>query len=130
MAKYRLSALTIFIILLAVLLIGYLMHHKWENFKSSWVEGFNTDYTTSTLAQTLDGYSVNNKKVVKLYDDIYFDPVSKALIKNAPGELVMKKKDGTEVKHTFENSFKLESIGAGIVVNNKLGSRMIFDAST
>jgi len=130
MAKYRLSALTIFIILLAVLLIGYLMHHKWENFQSKMKEGFHTDYTTSTLAQTLDGYSVNNKKVVKLYDDIYFDPVSKALIKNAPGELVMKKKDGTEVKHTFENSFKLESMGAGKVIHSGLESRMIFSSST
>ena len=130
MAKYRLTALTIFIILLAVLLIGYLMHHKWENFQSKSREGFHTDYTTSTLAQTLDGYSVNNKKVVKLYDDIYFDPVSKALIKNAPGELVMKKKDRTEVKHTFENSFSLESIGAGNVVSDELGVSTIFNAST
>ena len=130
MAKYRLSALTIFIILLAVLLIGYLMHHKWENFKSSWVEGFHTDYTTSTLAQTLDGYSVNNKKVVRLYDELYFDPVSKVLIKKEPEQLVMKKKDGTEVKHTFGNSYKLESIGAGKVINSGLDTRTIFSSST
>ena len=133
MAKYRLSALTIFIILLAVLLIGYLMHHKWENFQSTSREGFHTDYTTSALAQTLDGYSVNNKKVVKLYDDIYFDPVSKALIKKEPGKLVMKKKDETEVKHTLENSFKLESIGAGYVSSPEIGTNnhgTIFNAST
>ena len=130
MAKYRLSALTIFIILLAVLLIGYLMHHKWENFQSKSREGFHTDYTTSALAQTLDGYSVNNKKVVQLYDELYFDPVSKVLIKKEPEQLVMKKKDGTEVKHTFGNSYKLESIGAGKVINAGLDTRTIFSSST
>ena len=130
MAKYRLSALTIFIILLAVLLIGYLMHHKWENFQSKLKEGFHTDYTTSTLAQTLEGYSVNNKKVVKLYDELYFDPISKVLIKKEPDQLVMKKKDGTELKHAFGNSYKLESIGSGKVINSSLDTRMIFSSST
>ena len=103
MATYRLSALTIFIILLAVLLIGFLMHNTWEYFTCgiSHKEGFHTDYTTSSLAQSLDGYSGNNKKVVKLATDLYFDPVSKLLIEKHENTLYMKKRDGTELTHSL-----------------------------
>ena len=86
-STYRLSGLTIFLILLAVLLIGYLLNHTWEYFSNRVSEGFDSDFTKSTYSTTLDGYSKNSKKVIKLVDNvIYFDPVNKALIETQPND--------------------------------------------
>jgi hypothetical protein len=93
-STYRLSGLTIFLILLAVLLIGYLLNHTWEYF-SNRSEGFISNYANSKLTETVPGYSTNSKKVVQLDDSVYFDPVSKIFIEENNSGLVIRKRDGT-----------------------------------
>ena len=102
-STYRLSGLTIFLILLAVLLIGYLLNHTWEYF-SNRSEGFISNYTNSNLSETVPGYSTNSKKVVQLDDSVYFDPVSKIFIEENNSGLVIRKRDGIEHTSTGAGS--------------------------
>lgn len=102
-STYRLSGLTIFLILLAVLLIGYLLNHTWEYF-SNRSEGFVTDYKNSSLSETVPGYSTNSKKVVQLDDRVYFDPVNKIFIEHNNSGLVIRKRDGTTDPKVYDNN--------------------------
>jgi len=102
-STYRLSGLTIFLILLAVLLIGYLLNHTWEYF-SNRSEGFISNYTNSNLSETVPGYSTNSKEVVQLDDSVYFDPVSKIFIEKKDSGLVIRKRDGIEHTSTGAGS--------------------------
>ena len=102
-STYRLSGLTIFLILLAVLLIGYLLNHTWEYF-SNRSEGFVTDYKNSSLSETVPGYSTDIKEVVQLDDSVYFDPVSKIFIEKKDSGLVIRKRDGNEHTSTGAGS--------------------------
>ena len=120
-STYRLSGLTIFLILLAVLLIGYLLNHTWEYFSNRVSEGFDSDFTKSTYSTTLDGYSKNSKKVVKLVDNlIYFDPVNKALIETQPNDdgisstLYIKRRDNVDLSfNTSGVEYRVVEIGNG-----------------
>jgi hypothetical protein len=120
-STYRLSGLTIFLILLAVLLIGYLLNHTWEYFSNRVSEGFDSDFTKSTYSTTLDGYSKNSKKVIKLVDNvIYFDPVNKALIETQPNDdgvsstLYIKRRDNVDLSfNTSGVEYRVVEIGNG-----------------
>ena len=100
-APIRLSALTLFLILLGVILIGFLMHHTWETFQSMKVEGFTNDFTYSSLVSTeLNGkYSTNNVKTAKLTENLFFDPVEKVIIDMSGDAIYMKRKDGTDLSY-------------------------------
>ena len=100
-APIRLSALTLFFILLGVILIGFLMHHTWETFQSMKVEGFTNDFTYSSLVSTeLNGkYSTNNVKTAKLTENLFFDPVEKVIIDMSGDAIYMKRKDGTDLSY-------------------------------
>ena len=102
-STYRLSGLTIFLILLAVLLIGYLLNHTWEYF-SNRSEGFVTDYKNSNLSETVPGYSTDIKEVVQLDDSVYFDPVSKIFIEKKDSGLVIRKRDGTTDPKVYDSN--------------------------
>ena len=120
-STYRLSGLTIFLILLAVLLIGYLLNHTWEYFSNRVSEGFDSDFTKSTYSTRLDGYSKNSKKVIKLVDNvIYFDPVNKALIETQPNDdgisstLYIKRRDNVDLSfNTSGVEYRVVEIGNG-----------------
>jgi len=120
-STYRLSGLTIFLILLAVLLIGYLLNHTWEYFSNRVSEGFDSDFTKSTYSTTLDGYSKNSKKVIKIVDNlIYFDPVNKALIETQPNDdgisstLYIKRRDNVDLSfNTSGVEYRVVEIGNG-----------------
>ena len=101
MATIKLSALSIFLILLAVILIGFLLHHTWESFTSCKKEGFTADYTESTVvSQALYGqYSKNNLKIAKLADNLYFDPGNDSMIEKHDNNLYIKRKDGTDLSY-------------------------------
>ena len=124
MATYRLSAFSIFLILLAVLLLGYLLNHTYESFMNNTKEGFHVDFSTSGLATTLPGYSVNNKKVVKLSDNVYFDPINKALIESVSNAddtstLYIKRRDNVDISYnTGLVEYYLEDLGAYDISNN------------
>ena len=68
----RLSALTLFFMLLGVILIGFLMNYTWESFTTK--EGFTSDFVNSTVVSSeLNGkYSVNNVKTAKLMENLFF----------------------------------------------------------
>ena len=76
-SSFKLSPLTMFVILLAVILIGYLLNITWEHFQSRKCEGFED-------LPTVNGYSLNNKRVYPLTDDIYFDQTSRNIIDKLP----------------------------------------------
>lgn len=84
---YRLNAFTIFLILLATLLIAYLFNHVWENFmcRCNKKEGFGT---LDGYGETVGGYSLNNKKVVNLYENVYFDPIGKNFVETLDGNQI------------------------------------------
>lgn len=79
MATYRLGALGIFLILLAVLLIAYLMNHVWENFTSKYEEGFGV---LENYKEIVTGYG--DAGIVKLYESdlkkLYFDPIARNIV--------------------------------------------------
>jgi hypothetical protein len=79
MATYRLGALGIFLILLAVLLIAYLMNHVWENFTSKYEEGFGV---LENYKEIVTGYG--DTGIVKLYESdlkkLYFDPIARSIV--------------------------------------------------
>jgi hypothetical protein len=127
MKTYRLSPFTIFVSLLAVILIGFLMNHVWETFQgrmnsSQFIEGFETDYTKTNTSTTLLGYSTNSRKIVDLENKLFFDPVAKILVykKDELGNFEMKARDGNTInfdKNTStENKVKL--IGNVILTND------------
>lgn len=105
----RLSALTLFLILLGVILIGFLMHYTWESFASMKKEGFTSDFTKSTLLSTeLNGkYSTNNVKTAKLMENLFYDPVEKVLIDVTGTTLYMKRKDGTDLSYNTNTTAKI-----------------------
>ena len=118
MASIRLSGLTIFLILLAVILVGYVLHNTWENFTSCNKEGFTLDYKESTIvSDALYGqYSQDNKKLAKLAEHLYYDPVARVLIEKSGDILYMKRKDGTDLSHNVTTTeFDLEDLGPGAI---------------
>ena len=111
MATIKLSALSIFLILLAVILIGFLLHHTWESFTSCKKEGFTADFTESTVvSQALYGqYSKNNLKIAKLADNLYFDPGNDSMIEKSGDHLYIKRKDGTDLSYNV-NTIEFQDI--------------------
>jgi hypothetical protein len=129
MASIRLSGLTIFLILLAVILVGYVLHHTWENFTSCNKEGFTLDYKESTIASdALNGkYSQNSKTIAKLAEKLYYDPVTRVLIEYKPGTegaadvLNMKRKDGYDYNYTVGDvNYEVTKLGKGAIGNTNL----------
>jgi hypothetical protein len=119
MATIKLSALSIFLILLAVILIGFLLHHTWESFTSCRKEGFTADYTESTVvSQALYGeYSKNNLKIAKLADNLYFDPGNDSMIEKSGDHLYIKRKDGTDLSYNVNTiEYTINDLSAGQIV--------------
>ena len=119
MATIKLSALSIFLILLAVILIGFLLHHTWESFTSCRKEGFTADYTESTVvSQALYGqYSKNNLKIAKLADNLYFDPGNDSMIDKSGDHLYIKRKDGTDLSYNVNTvEYTINDLSAGQIV--------------
>ena len=118
MKTYRLSPFIIFLLLLAVILIGFLMNHVWETFTCRMdgfqvKEGFITDFTNSTISKTLSGYSSSSRKVVDLDNKLFFDPVAKILIykKDELGNFEMKARDGNTIEKNTSTINKVNLIG-------------------
>ena len=105
MKPIRLSTFIIFSILLAVILIGFLMHHTWESFAIN-REGFYTDFTETGAYSTelFDQYSQNKSPVAKLTDNLYFDPVAKVIIEKFQNTLFMRRQDGTDLSYNISTS--------------------------
>lgn len=98
---FRFSALTIFLILLGVILIGFLMHRTWESFVNN-REGFSADFKTDAGIKSVDlygKYSTDNSMTAKLADKLYFDPGNKAFINISGDMLYIKRKDGTDLSY-------------------------------
>ena len=113
----RLSALSLFFILLGVILIGFLMNCTWESFTAA-KEGFTSDFANSTIVSSeLNGkYSVNNVKTAKLTENLFFDPVEKVLIGVTGAVLNMKRKDGTDLSYNTNTTSKIVTdMGVGSV---------------
>jgi hypothetical protein len=124
MATIKLSALSIFLILLAVILIGFLLHHTWESFTSCKSEGFTADYMESTVvSQALYGeYSKNNLKIAKLADNLYFDPGNDSMIEKHDNNLYIKRKDGTDLSYNVNaNEYIINDLSAGQIVYENQG---------
>ena len=104
MTTFRLSPLTIFLILLGVILVGFLIHHTWEAFTHK-EEAFTVDYTASgNFSSDLYGkYSTDNSKTAKLTTNLYYDPVEKVAIDLCGTILTMKLKDGTDLSYNTTN---------------------------
>ena len=89
MATYRLGALGIFLILLAVLLIAYLMNYVWENFTSKYEEGFGV---LENYKEIVTGYG--DTGIVKLYEldgkKLYFDPIARNIVEPRVEDLKLK----------------------------------------
>ncbi len=129
--SFRLSPLTIFLILLGVLLIGYMMGHVWENFCDSMnkKEGFED---SDEGVKHVDGYSTQSSQIVPLIPGaLYFDPLNRVLV-NTPGAgyiLYMISPDGTEISFDKNGgprtSSTVQDDGYGFVPEN-VGSPDIF----
>ena len=83
MATYRLSGLTIFLILLAVLLVAYLLNFTWESFAGGCKkEGFTNNFSGHGVL--VPGYSQDEKEVVRVYESdgkkLFFDPIGRNII--------------------------------------------------
>ena len=118
MNQIRLSPLALFLILLAVILIGFLMHHTWESFTNN-RDGFHTNYADTTIvSQALYGqYSRDNAKIAKLTENLYFDPVTKVIIEKFGDILYMKRKDGSDLSYNVKTSeILVNDLGMGSVV--------------
>lgn len=102
---YRLNAFAIFLILLATLLIAYLCNHAWENFMCGCdkkKEGFGT---LDGYGETVNGYSLNNKKIVNLYDNVYFDPIGKNFVETLDGNQIrITDRNNSETIHQTKQS--------------------------
>jgi hypothetical protein len=121
---FRLNALTIFLILLATLLVGYLINHTWESFKCGCkmrndTEGFGT--LGNGYGTIVNGYSKDGKEIVDLYtgSQVYFDPVAKNFVEPiSSSELKITNRnnalatDSNTHKYTTDTS-KLVSLGSG-----------------
>ena len=95
--KFRLSALSIFLILLGTLVVGYLFFNTWERFSTKTQEGFDADYRTAT-GKVVNGYSTDSRQVSELIvNKLYFDPVERMLIEPSGGALIMKRRNNTDV---------------------------------
>jgi hypothetical protein len=95
--KFRLSALSIFLILLGTLVVGYLFHNTWERFSTKTQEGFDADYRTAT-GKVVNGYSTDSRQVSELIPNkLFFDPVERMLIEPSGGALIMKRRNNTDV---------------------------------
>jgi hypothetical protein len=110
-ASFRLNGLHIFLILLAVLLIGYLLNYTWESFQCGCgKEGFGN---LEGYGEALSGYSTDNKKVVNLYGNVFFDPVGKNFIEVlTENELRITDNENRSVNHVIQqsNTFSLENV--------------------
>ena len=98
---FRFSALTIFLILLGVILVGFLMHRTWESFVNN-REGFSADYKTDASIKSVElygKYSTDNSITAKLADRLFFDPGNKAVINISGDTLYIKRKDGTDLSY-------------------------------
>ena len=102
-ASFRLNGLHIFLILLAVLLIGYLLNYTWESFQCGCgKEGFGN---LEGYGEVLPGYSTDNKKVVNLYGNVFFDPVGKNFIEVlSENELRITDNENRSVNHVIQQS--------------------------
>lgn len=127
MKTYRLSPFIIFLLLLAVILIGFLMNHVWETFTCRMDgfqvrEGFFTDVNESNASIKLAGYSNSDKKVVDLDNKLFFDPVAKILIykKDELGNFEMKARDGAAINFEKNKSTNntVQLIGNVTLTNN------------
>ena len=113
---YRLSALSIFLLLLGVLLIGYLLNYTWESFRCGAKEHFATLEGSGVV---LTGYSKNNKNVIKLIEDgsvkVYYDPYGKNIIEpKGTSELIIRKRNNEKTEHTFaSDTKKMVDLGPG-----------------
>jgi hypothetical protein len=117
---YRLNAFSIFLILLAALLIGYLLNYTWESFmgcgcggNKKTQEGF---ANLSTVGEVVSGYSENAKKVMKLHSDtdVYYDQIGKNFIESiGENKLKITKRNNDDTEHTYASSSK-EVIDLGI----------------
>ena len=105
---YRLSALSIFLLLLGVLLIGYLLNYTWESFRCGAKEHF---ATLEGSGAPLTGYSLNEKKVIKLIEDgsvkVYYDPYGKNIIEpKGTSKLIIRNRNNDETEHPFASETK------------------------
>lgn len=104
---YRLNAFTLFLILLAVLVLGYLLNHTWETFMCGCKrqsEGFGT---LDGYGEILEGYSLNGKKVVPLYENVYYDPIAKNFVEPTGSHtLRITDRNNNEESHTYSSTTK------------------------
>ena len=113
---YRLSALSIFLLLLGVLLIGYLLNYTWESFRCGAKEHFET---LEGSGAPLTGYSLNKKKVIKLIEDgsvkVYYDPYGKNMIEpKGTSELIIRNRNNDEITYPFaSDTKKMVDLGQG-----------------
>lgn len=112
--SYRLKGLHIFLILLVVLLIGYLLNYTWESFQcgcgNSTKEGFGN---LEGYGEVLPGYSVDEKKVVKLYGNVFFDPAGKNFIEIiSENTLKITDNENKSTNHIIKetNAFSLDNV--------------------
>jgi hypothetical protein len=126
---YRLSALSIFLLLLGVLLIGYLLNYTWESFRCGAKEHFATLEGSGVV---LTGYSKNNKNVIKLIEDgsvkVYYDPYGKNIIEpKGTTELIIRNRNNTEKTHPFaSDTKKMVDLGPGqfTIPDNETGTNI------
>lgn len=116
MAGFQFKALTLFLILLGVLLLGVLMHHTWESFVGKETENFESDFLNSSDAsKDLFGlYSTNNTTVAKLTEGLYFDPTQKVLIESSGNNLKMKLKDGRDLSYNAPSVVDMTVVDLGM----------------
>ena len=117
--QLRFSALTLFLILLGVILIGFLLHRTWESFMDN-SEGFSANYGTVTeiASVELNGkYSTDNSTTAKLVSNLFFDPTNKALINVSGDNLYIKRKDGTDISYnTTLSTNKVTDLSLGEII--------------
>ena len=129
MATYRLSGLTIFLILLAVLLVAYLLNFTWESFACGCKkEGFTN--SLDDYGERVPGYSENNKNVVKVYESngkkLFFDPINRNIIEPLDGSnLRITGKNNNLKKHNYAQNirevWKVDGTGAWITSGTTQG---------
>ena len=135
---FRLSGLSIFLLLLAVILIGYLLNYTWETFvgcgcgKGPSKEGFGT--LGNGYGTIVDGYSTNGKQVVELYDGskIYFDPVAKNFLETLSAtELRITDRNNNAEDYTYSaDTIKVIDYGSGGFKNIDISSTMTVISTT
>ena len=118
MKSFRLTPLVIFLIILAVLLIGYVLMHIWKNCQAPVTEGFSTEDGIR-----LAGYSMTGgTKVIPLVPDLlYFDPVNRSLVNKPAGNMLyIKSKGGADISFNlgFNGSYNVVDGGFGDISYN------------